>query len=36
VYKTCIYCNKPLESNEVVEHFPVGRRLAFDPAKGRL
>lgn len=36
MYKTCIYCNKPLESNEAVEHFPVGRRLAFDPAKGRL
>ena len=36
VYKTCIFCKKPLDSNEVVEEFPVGRRLAFDPAKGRL
>ncbi|MCZ0936836.1 MAG: hypothetical protein OXJ54_16870 [Gemmatimonadetes bacterium] len=36
VYKTCIFCKKPLDSNEVVEEFPVGRRLAFDSAKGRL
>ena len=31
-----MFCKKPLGSNEVVETFPVGRRLAFDPAKGRL
>ena len=31
-----MFCNKPLGSNEVVEEFPVGRRLAFDAAKGRL
>ncbi|MGD2045409.1 MAG: hypothetical protein PVF90_09890 [Gemmatimonadota bacterium] len=31
-----MFCNKPLGENEVVEHFPVGRRLAFDPDKGRL
>jgi len=31
-----MFCNKPLGSNEVVEHFPVGRRLAFDAARGRL
>ena len=36
MYRTCIFCKKPLGSNEVVEAFPVGRRLAFDPAKGRL
>ena len=36
VYKTCLFCKKPLGSNEVVEHFPVGRRLAFDAARGRL
>ena len=36
MYTTCIFCKKPLPSNEVVEEFPVGRRLAFDPAKGRL
>src|SRR5262245_57174657 len=32
----CIFCNADLRSNEVVEHFPVGRRLAFDAAQGRL
>ena len=36
MYRTCIYCKKGLGSNEVVEEFPVGRRLAFDAAKGRL
>ena len=36
MYQTCIFCKKPLGSNEVVESFPVGRRLAFDVAKGRL
>ena len=30
-----MFCKKPLGSNEVVEPFPVGRRLALDPAKGR-
>ena len=36
MYTTCMFCKKPLGSNEVVEEFPVGRRLAFDAAKGRL
>ena len=36
MYTTCMFCNKPLGSNEVVEHFPVGRRLAFDAERGRL
>jgi hypothetical protein len=36
VYKICIYCNRNLGSNETVENFPVGRRLAFDGQKGRL
>jgi hypothetical protein len=36
MYSTCIFCNKPLGANETVEHFPVGRRLAFDAARGRL
>jgi len=31
-----MFCNKSLGSNEVVEHFPVGRRLAFDAERGRL
>jgi hypothetical protein len=36
MYSTCLFCNKPLGENEVVERFPVGRRLAFDSSKGRL
>lgn len=36
MYRTCIYCNRSLGGNESVENFPVGRRLAFDQAKGRL
>jgi len=36
MYSTCLFCNEDLGSNEVIEHFPVGRRLAFDASKGRL
>lgn len=36
MYATCLYCNSNLGSNEVVEAFPVGRRLAFDAVHGRL
>ncbi len=36
MYSTCIFCQKSLGSNEVIESFPIGRRLAFDSAKGRL
>ena len=36
MYRTCMFCKKSLGANEVVEEFPVGRRLAFDAAKGRL
>src|SRR4051812_40979387 len=36
MYSTCLFCNGKLGTNQVVEHFPVGRRLAFDTAKGRL
>ena len=36
MYKTCMFCNRPLGANQVVEHFPVGRRLAFDAERGRL
>jgi hypothetical protein len=36
MYSTCLFCNKPLGTNETFETFPVGKRLAFDAAKGRL
>ena len=36
MYRACLFCSSDLGRNEAVEHFPVGRRLAFDAAKGRL
>ena len=36
MYSTCLFCHSDLGANEVIEHFPVGRRLAFDEEKGRL
>ena len=36
MYSTCLFCKNRLASNQAIESFPVGRRLAFDAAKGRL
>lgn len=36
MYTACLYCHGRLGSNEAIEHFSVGSRLAFDAAKGRL
>jgi hypothetical protein len=36
VYTTCLFCSHDLGTNEVLESFPVGRRLAFDGKTGRL
>ena len=36
MYATCMFCSSPLGRNDALEHFPVGRRLAFDGEKGRL
>jgi hypothetical protein len=36
MYSTCLFCNGPLGANEQIAAFPVGRRLAYDPARGRL
>lgn len=36
MYHNCIFCSAELGSNEVLEAFPVGSRLAFDSWKGRL
>ena len=36
MYRTCLFCSSDLGANESIEKFPVGRRLAFDPARGRL
>ncbi|HEY2378791.1 MAG TPA: hypothetical protein VGH98_22610 [Gemmatimonadaceae bacterium] len=36
MYATCLFCNQSLGTNSTFEAFPIGRRLAFDAAKGRL
>jgi hypothetical protein len=36
MYRHCIYCSADLGANEAIEHFPVGRHVAFDAEKGRL
>ena len=32
----CIFCHHKFPANRELEHFPVARRIAFDPARGRL
>jgi len=36
MYSTCLFCNKSLGANQIIESLPIGRRVAFDQAKGRL
>ena len=36
MHATCLFCDAPFGANEALETLPVGRRIAFDPAKGRL
>lgn len=36
MFSTCLFCHAALGANEVLERFPLGRRLAFDPSRGRL
>jgi hypothetical protein len=36
MFATCLFCQRDLGRNETFETFPIGRRLAFDPARGRL
>jgi hypothetical protein len=36
MYRHCLFCSRDLGNNEVIEPFPIGRRLAFDASKGRL
>ncbi len=33
---SCLFCQGHVGQNEIVEHCPVGHRLAFDASKGRL
>ena len=36
MYTHCLVCATRFEPNEELEHLPAGRRLAFDPNRGRL
>lgn len=36
MFAACLFCNSALGANEALDHFPVGRRIAYDAAKGRL
>lgn len=36
MYSTCLFCNRSLGRNDVIELFQVGSRLAYDSATGRL
>lgn len=36
MFSRCLLCSTPFEENETLEHFPRGRRVAYDPVRGRL
>ena len=36
VFDHCLFCHAALGSNQTLERFPTGRRLAFDARKGHL
>jgi hypothetical protein len=36
MYSDCVYCESPLGRNDALQTLPVGRRIAFDSALGRL
>lgn len=36
MYKKCIVCDQEFTANEALEHLDRGRKVAFDPEKGRL
>src|SRR5690348_14858441 len=36
MYSTCLFCNSSLGTNDQIAAFPIGQRLAYDPARGRL
>jgi len=36
MYSRCLFCHSDLGHNEELPNLPVGRRIAFDAAKGRL
>ncbi len=36
MFTRCLVCSTPFPSNDVLERFPTGERVAFDPVRGRL
>jgi hypothetical protein len=36
MFSTCLFCHGALGANDAIEHFTVGKRLAFDGERGRL
>lgn len=36
MFTRCLFCHRELPRNEELENFPVGRKIAFDPGRGRL
>jgi hypothetical protein len=36
MYRACLFCHADLGRNDAIEQLPIGRRLAFDAARGRL
>ena len=36
MFSKCLFCHAALGKNDQLETFPIGRRVAYDPKKGRL
>ncbi len=36
MFTRCLFCHKPFPENGQLAHLPRGRRIAYDPAEGRL
>ncbi len=36
MFNSCVFCHTALGTNETLENFPVSRRVAYDPGRGRL
>ena len=36
MFSRCLFCHKPFSENGRLAHMPHGRRIAFDPVRGRL
>jgi hypothetical protein len=34
--KLCLFCHQPFSSNDQLEQFPIGKRIAYDLQRGRL